>query len=44
LKVLVWTFNTDTDVMKTFLYQYGVDGVITNNPDFGVRAVHTTKP
>jgi glycerophosphoryl diester phosphodiesterase len=44
LKVFVWTFNTDTDAMQTFLYQYGVDGVITNNPDFGVRAVHTTKP
>jgi glycerophosphoryl diester phosphodiesterase len=39
LKVFVWTFNADTDVMQAFLYEYGVDGIITNNPDFGVRAV-----
>jgi glycerophosphoryl diester phosphodiesterase len=39
LKVFVWTFNADSDVMQSFLYEYGVDGIITNNPDFGARAV-----
>lgn len=38
LKTFVWTFSADTEIMKIFLYEYGVDGIITNNPDFGVRA------
>lgn len=42
LKMFVWTFNADTDQMQTFLYEYGVDGVITNNPDFGARAIRRT--
>ncbi|GAB4461643.1 MAG: glycerophosphodiester phosphodiesterase [Armatimonadaceae bacterium] len=39
LKVFVWTFNADVDTMQTFLYDYGVNGVITNNPDAGVQAI-----
>ena len=39
LKVFVWTFNAEDEAMHTFLYDFGVDGVITNNPDFGVKAV-----
>ena len=40
LKMFVWTFNDEPDVMQRFLDCYGVDGVITNNPDTGVRALN----
>ena len=39
MKMFVWTFNNEPDVFRRFLERYGVDGVITNNPDAGVRAV-----
>ncbi len=39
MKMFVWTFNDEPAVLRTFLERYGVDGVITNNPDAGVRAV-----
>ncbi|MGV3720300.1 MAG: glycerophosphodiester phosphodiesterase family protein [Actinomycetota bacterium] len=39
LKVFVWTFNDEEPVMRRFLREYGVDGVIVNNPDVGSRAV-----
>jgi len=39
MKMFVWTFNDDPDVLQRFIEHYGVDGVITNNPDAGVRAV-----
>jgi glycerophosphoryl diester phosphodiesterase len=39
MKMFVWTFNDEPDVLRRFLERYGVDGVITNNPDAGVRAV-----
>lgn len=39
MKMFVWTFNDEPDVFRRFLERYGVDGVITNNPDVGVRAV-----
>ncbi|MFM7186922.1 MAG: glycerophosphodiester phosphodiesterase family protein [Armatimonadota bacterium] len=39
MKMFVWTFNDEPDVFRRFLERYGVDGVITNNPDAGVRAV-----
>jgi glycerophosphoryl diester phosphodiesterase len=39
MKMFVWTFNDEPDVFRRFLERYGVDGVITNNPDSGVRAV-----
>jgi len=41
MKMFVWTFNDEPDVFRRFLERYGVDGVITNNPDAGVRAVAT---
>lgn len=37
LKMFVWTFNAEEDAVRRFLFDYGVDGVITNNPDVGVR-------
>ena len=46
MKMFVWTFNDEPDVFRRFLERYGVDGVITNNPDAGVQAVtagRTTK-
>lgn len=39
LKMFIWTFNTEVDLMRTALYDFGADGVITNNPDCGVRAI-----
>lgn len=39
LKVFVWTFNDEEPTMRRFLRDYGVDGVIVNNPDVGSRAV-----
>jgi len=39
LKVFVWTFNDEEPAMRRFLRDYGVDGVIVNNPDVGSRAV-----
>ena len=41
LKMFIWTFNAETDLMRTVLYDFGADGVITNNPDYGVRAVRS---
>lgn len=38
LKVFVWTFNAEEAEMRRFLWDYGVDGVITNHPDVGRRA------
>ena len=40
MKMFVWTFNDEHDVLRRFLERYGVDGVITNNPDTGVRALN----
>jgi glycerophosphoryl diester phosphodiesterase len=40
LKMFVWTFNDELDVMQRFIEHHGVDGVITNNPDTGVRALN----
>ena len=40
MKMFVWTFNDEPDVLQRFLDCYGVDGVITNNPDTGVRALN----
>ena len=39
MKMFVWTFNDEPAVIQRFIQLYGVDGVITNNPDAGVRAV-----
>jgi glycerophosphoryl diester phosphodiesterase len=39
MKMFVWTFNDEPDVLQRFIEHYCVDGVITNNPDAGVRAV-----
>ncbi len=38
LKVYPWTFKAEEAVMRRFMERYGVDGVITDNPDLGVRA------
>jgi glycerophosphoryl diester phosphodiesterase len=38
LKMFVWTFNAEEEAIRRFLFDYGVDGVITNNPDVGVRS------
>jgi len=38
LKMFVWTFNAEEDAIRRFLFDYGVDGVITNHPDVGVRS------
>jgi glycerophosphoryl diester phosphodiesterase len=38
LKVFVWTFNAEEEAIRRFLFDYGVDGIITNNPDVGARA------
>ncbi|MFN3653554.1 MAG: glycerophosphodiester phosphodiesterase family protein [Armatimonadota bacterium] len=38
LKVWVWTFNAEEAEMRRFLWELGVDGVITNHPDVGRRA------
>jgi glycerophosphoryl diester phosphodiesterase len=40
MKMFVWTFNDELDVMQRFIEHHGVDGVITNNPDTGVRALN----
>ena len=40
MKLFVWTFNDEPDVLQRFLDCYGVDGVITNNPDIGARALN----
>ena len=40
MKMFVWTFNDEPDVLQRFLDCYRVDGVITNNPDTGVRALN----
>ena len=40
MKMFVWTFNDEPDVLQRFLDCYGVDGVITNNPDTGVCALN----
>ena len=40
MKMFVWTFNDEPDVLQRFLDCYGVDGVITNNPDIGARALN----
>ena len=40
MKMFVWTFNDEPDELQRFLDCYGVDGVITNNPDTGVRALN----
>lgn len=39
LKVYPWTFKAEEAVMRRFMERYGVDGVITDNPDVGVRAL-----
>ena len=41
LKMFVWTFNDEPDVMRQFIECHGVDGLITNNPDAGVRVLNT---
>lgn len=38
LKVFVWTFNAEEAEMRRFLWELGIDGVITNHPDVGRRA------
>ncbi len=38
LKVFVWTFNAEEPEMRRFLWDYGIDGVITNHPDVGRKA------
>lgn len=38
LSVYVWTFNAEEPEMRRFLWEDGVDGVITNHPDVGRRA------
>jgi len=38
LKMFVWTFNAEEEAIRRFLFDYGVDGIITNNPDVGVRS------
>jgi glycerophosphoryl diester phosphodiesterase len=40
MKMFVWTFNDELDVMQRFIEHHGVDGVITNNPDTGVCALN----
>lgn len=40
MKMFVWTFNDEPDVLQRFFECHGVDGVITNNPDTGVRALN----
>ena len=40
MKMFVWTFNDELDVMQRFIEHHGVDGVISNNPDTGVRALN----
>ncbi len=40
MKMFVWTFNDELDVMQRFIEHHGVDGVITNNPETGVRALN----
>jgi len=40
LKMFVWTFNDEIDALQRFIKHHGVDGVITNNPDTGVRALN----
>ena len=40
MKMFVWTFNDEPDVLQRFIECHGVDGVITNNPDTGVRALN----
>jgi glycerophosphoryl diester phosphodiesterase len=40
LAVYAWTFDDDEARMRRFYEEFGVDGVITNNPDVGVRAAH----
>lgn len=38
LKLFVWTMGQDEDAVRRMFWQYGVDGVITDNPDVAVRA------
>jgi glycerophosphoryl diester phosphodiesterase len=38
LRTFCWTFNANEDAMRRYLFGHGIDGVITNNPDVGVRA------
>lgn len=38
LQVFVWTFNVEEAEMRRFLWEIGIDGVITNHPDVGRRA------
>jgi len=38
MQVFVWTMGAEEAVMRRFFYEYGVDGLITNNPDRAVKA------
>ncbi len=38
LKLLVWTMGRDEDAVRRMFWQYGADGVITDNPDVAVNA------
>lgn len=38
LKLFVWTMGQDEEAVRRMFWQYGVDGVITDNPDVAVRA------
>ena len=38
LKLFVWTMGQDEAAVRRMFWQYGVDGVITDNPDVAVRA------
>lgn len=38
LKLFVWTMGQDGEAVRRMFWQYGVDGVITDNPDVAVRA------
>jgi glycerophosphoryl diester phosphodiesterase len=38
LKIFVWTMGRDEGAVRRMFWRYGVDGVITDNPDVAVRA------
>lgn len=38
LKLFVWTMGQDEAAVQRMFWRYGVDGVITDNPDVAVRA------
>jgi glycerophosphoryl diester phosphodiesterase len=38
LNLFVWTMGQDEEAVRRMFWRYGVDGVITDNPDVAVRA------